>query len=314
MKRRRAPCSERCRATPRPGHACGLGLIELMIAITLGMLILLAIVRLYMASLDSQQAESDVAQLNDSARAAFDALGAALRKAGYRSPLGATALPLLCAAPAAGSSFPVLGATLLGANAPAAIDPANATLAGSTVTLATGSDVLRVRYLAGVATLEAATRDCLGNTVADNALVEDTFYVANDPSNGNQPALFCHSMVANASPPLTAGVSAPLVAGVETLQLLYGEDIDGDGVVNRYLPWSASTAADKVVGVKAALVIRGPSQGNVTRTSNFALFGPNYPASTNADPDASFTATSRHLRKMFDAEISLRNAPGCDAP
>lgn len=292
----------------------GLGLTELMIGITLGMLILLAIVRLYMASLDARQAESDVAQLNDSARAAFDVVGAAVRKAGYRSPFGTTApLPVFCGGAAAGA-MPGAGAALLGKNAPGTIDPANPTLGGSTLTLASGSDVLRVRYFGSTTADEAAVRDCLGNAVATGALVEDTFYVANDPANGNQPALFCHSMVVNATPPLTAGTAAPLAAGVETLQLLYGEDTDGDGVVNRYLPWaSGTTIADNLLSVRVALVVRASSQGNAAKTSNFALFGPDYATSSNADVAADFHATSGHLRKMFDAEIALRNPAGCGA-
>jgi type IV pilus assembly protein PilW len=305
---------------PPPGRAQrtrsrGLGLIEFMIAITLGMLIMLAIVRLYMASLDAQQSESDVAQLSDSARAAFDVIGAAVRKAGYRSPFGTgTPLPVFCGTPAA-SSMPTTGPTVLGKNAPGVIDPADPVLGGSTVTLIPGSDVLRIRYFGGSTTDDAAVRDCLGNAVATGALVEDTFYVANDSANANQPALFCHSMVANATPPLTAGTAAPLAAGVETLQLLYGEDTDGDGVVNRYLPWNTGTTiADNLLSIKVALVIRASSQGNVSRTSNFALFGPNYAAIVNADPDANVNITSGHLRKMFDAEIALRNPTGCGAP
>jgi hypothetical protein len=51
----------------------------------------------------------------------------------------------------------------------------------------------------------------------------------------------------------------------------------------------------------------------VTKTSNFALFGPNYAASVNADADTNFNVNSRHLRKMFDMEIALRNPSGCGA-
>jgi type IV pilus assembly protein PilW len=304
----------RSRGLPPQRRPRGLGLIELMIAITLGMLIMLAIVRLYMASLDAQQAESDVAQLSDSARAAFDVIGSAVRKAGYRSPLGTSMpLPFFCGAPAAGP-MPSTGPTVVGKNAPGAINPADPVLGGTTVTLVPGSDVLRIRYFGSTTADEAAVRNCLGNVVATGALVEDTFYVANDSANTNQPALFCHSMVVNVTPPLTAGTAAPLAAGVETLQLLYGEDTDGDGVVNRYLPWNTGTTiADNLLSIKVALVVRASSQGNVPRTSNFALFGPNYAASVNADPGANVTITSGHLRKMFDAEIALRNAPGCGA-
>jgi type IV pilus assembly protein PilW len=298
-----APMPKRPTRSLRRRHAArGLGLVELMIAVTLGMLILLAIMRIYITSLDSQQAQADVAQLDDSARTAFDAIGAAVRKTGFRSPLATPSQAQFCSAAAGGGVSANAGPTLLGKNAPGAIDPASPTLGGSTVTLATDSDVLRVRYFGTAAPGEATVRDCLGNAVAGNALVEDTFYVANDTANGGQPALFCHTMVVNATPPLTSGIAAPLVAGFETLQLLYGEDTDGDGVTNQYLPWRNGVT----------VVVRATSQGNATKTGNFALFGPNYPATLNTDTGANFSATSGPMRKMFDAELALRNFHGCD--
>jgi len=52
-----------------------------------------------------------------------------------------------------------------------------------------------------------------------------------------------------------------LVEGVENMQLLYGEDTDGDGAANRYR--SAANIDDfrDVVSVKVGLLVRSPDIG-----------------------------------------------------
>ena len=60
--------------------------------------------------------------------------------------------------------------------------------------------------------------------------MQDTIYVAADPANNNEPTLFC-----NTDNPAGPGNLA-LIPGVETMQLLYAEDTDGDTVANRYVP------------------------------------------------------------------------------
>jgi len=47
-----------------------------------------------------------------------------------------------------------------------------------------------------------------------------------------------------------------MVAGVESMQILYGEDTDGDGIVNHYVPVQLLTNLDNVISVKVSLIAR----------------------------------------------------------
>lgn len=298
----------------RPGLAspAGLALVEVMVALAIGLVLLLVIERLFMSSIGAQQAQSDVTAVNEIARAALDQVSGALRKAGYPNTAVVSQPRYFCANSNAGS----VGPSFIGSNGPATIDPASADLQGFAVTLLNNSDVLRVRYF-GAATSEAAMQNCLGSAINQGDLVEDTLYVARDDLSG-EPALFCHTRLLNQNTGAAiseTSASSPVVVGVETLQLLYAEDRAGNGNPDAFLPWRTSpngTLADTVLTVRAAIVVRGPAQGNVSSARTFKLFGPSYPAAANNDAGAQFSATSRHLRKMFASDIGLRNFARCN--
>ena len=144
-------------------------------------------------------------------------------------------------------------------------------------------------------------------------------YVAADVNNNNEPTLYCNTtnpLPVNATHP---GV-LPMVSGVESLQFIYGEDSDSDGIVNRYVPWQLVTSADNVIAVKISIVVRGPSiQGGVPGgvMTPWNHFSASYPAAANADNSAIFPApgvnipADNRFRKMFSTEISFRNYRWC---
>ena len=117
-----------------------------------------------------------------------------------------------------------------------------------------GSDVLRVRYYGEDTNTTAGTVDCQGNAVARDQLVEETFYLNTDTTSG-EPALYCRSSI--------SGTGVVLVAGVESLQFLYGVDTDNNGTVDRYVPWHLVTTPtdlrDGVLSIHASLVVRSPN-------------------------------------------------------
>ena len=91
-----------------------------------------------------------------------------------------------------------------------------------------GSDQLIVRYYGSSAVgggADSGVLDCVGNAVAANVLSANRYFVALDTGTG-EPALQCEASSAPGAPVV-------LVNGVESLQLLYGEDTDGDGVVDK---------------------------------------------------------------------------------
>ena len=95
-----------------------------------------------------------------------------------------------------------------------------------------------------------------------------------------------------------AWVASPLVPGVETMQVLYGVDTNGDGVVDQYVPASAVTAATPVYSVRLAFLIEGqPGSASATNPTAFTVLGTtvNVPADTR-------------LRRVYEMTINLRNA------
>jgi type IV pilus assembly protein PilW len=288
----------------------GLTLIELMVGLTIALLVLLIITQIYFGSLSTQKAQDDVTKLNESARFSFDLLSRELRKAGFRNKWQSVSATV--------KHFCEAEYAILGLNDPTSIDPAQANFTGGTqIDIANNSDVLRVRYYGEDTASTSAVLDCHGAPIAAGTLVTDTLYVAQDPNNANEPTLFCHTTNSPGTPAQPS--SLPLVAGVESLQVLYGEDTDEDGVVNRYIPWISApnanqTNSDNLLSVKISLVTRSPNEVSPTaRTRTFNHFWATYPAADNSDNAAIFTsADDRRARQLLSSEIAIRNFRYCD--
>jgi type IV pilus assembly protein PilW len=136
------------------------------------------------------------------------------------------------------------------------------------------SDQFTVRY-------QSAT-DCLGNNVGGTPpIAVNVFSIAN---SGGVPNLFCDGD----GPQVGTNAKQPLVAGVEDLQILYGEDTDaiGDGIANQYATADAVNMA-RVVSVRVQLRLRSPDD-NLTDT--VTAFG------------------DRRIRRVFTSTVTLRNS------
>jgi type IV pilus assembly protein PilW len=290
----------------------------MMVAMVIAIIVLLAVSQVYVSGVKTQTGQQDAIRLNESARFAFDLLGRELRQAGYRNTwqLNSTSQNF-CATQSAGGH-------LVSRNDPSQINPVTADFSGSPQTAiyspATNSynDVIRVRYYGEDSTATTSVVDCHGHPVANNQLVEDTLYIAQDTANNNEPSLFC-----NTTNPSPASATHPgklaLVAGVESLQLLYGEDTDADGIVNRFVPWHLVTNADNIVSVKASIIVRSPNLviQDVNARPALTHFSPNYPAVANTDGSAIFPANGATVpadgraRLMLSKEIAVRNFAYC---
>lgn len=292
----------------------GFTIVELMVAMLIGLILILAVSKAYLSGLNTQRAQTDVTRLNETARFAFDLLAREARKAGFRNTwqLGSTA-GNFCSGNATGSLLAGLNVNSLTQT----INPNATDFSGTTFTVANSSDVLRVRYYGDS---DGSILDCHGYPVAQAQLVEETLFIAQDPNNNNEPTLYCNTN--NPTPAVTNHPgSLPLVAGVESLQLLYGEDTDSDGVVNRYMPWGAVTA-DNVLSMKASIVVRSPNNIDpipvpIAKPFNhFSTSSFTYQAATNSDAGALFNVsatdpTIRRIRMMLSSEISFRNFRYC---
>lgn len=147
----------------------------------------------------------------------------------------------------------------------------NATL-GFTQAAGTASDTIEVNYVSNT--------DCLGNATGGTAT--DRFFLAGTNlmclGNGNA----------------TPGV---LAEGVENMQILYGEDIDGDGTANSYVGAGNVVDWNAVASVRIALLISTNRSVGATDNNTYTLLNtpPVGPIGDNV------------LRRVFTRTILLRN-------
>ncbi len=92
-----------------------------------------------------------------------------------------------------------------------------------------------------------------------------------------------------------------LVEGVENMQVVYGEDSDGDGVADQYLPADQVADFTDVVSIRLSLMLRTiqESAGKTHGEERLAMLSSS--VTTPAD---------RHYRRVFTTTIRLRNPHG----
>ena len=123
----------------RFGRQRGMGLIEMMVGMTIGLIVLAALGYFFLGSIQANRTHDDISRMQESGRQAMEILGTAIRQAGYRAD--------------ANVIFPFAGTALTGAD-------------GAT-------DSITVQFDAQ----EGGETDCAGAAVATGALVTYAFAV-----------------------------------------------------------------------------------------------------------------------------------------
>lgn len=299
---------------PRRARHRGLTLVELMVALALGLLVLLATTGLLLSARTGYLMQDDQVQLHDGARYALEIIGRAVRQAGYEN-WDAEEAPLRRSS---SMSPNILGldAHRLNASTVALEGASNATK-----DVVNGSDVLAVRFFGSGAgpNGDGTMLNCAGFPVpapgspdkSEDERGWSIFYVAE--SGSGVPALYCKYR----------GWSAqPVALGVESFQVLYGVDQNDDGIADRYMRAGDLGDMDfwnNVVVVRIALLMRGNHSNTRADAASrvYELFGPDY-AKAHADVDrgvriderAMPAAQRQRLRAVFGTTIQLRNRAG----
>lgn len=186
----------------------GLTLVELMIAMVLGLLLLGGVIQIFLSSNESYQLQDGLSRLQENGRFAMDVITLNLRQTGYKAN-ALTADDLAFPANAvvyapANVSFSMAGQSVVGTENNASND----------VILNT-TDTLSFRFQ-GSANIPAGTAlsDCVNVTPALGEMIVNTVYV------DTQNELECTS--ARSNPPTGSGIDTqPLLDGVENMQILY---------------------------------------------------------------------------------------------
>lgn len=119
--------------------------------------------------------------------------------------------------------------------------------------------------------------------------LQTVFYYVG-PGMGGVPALFRKRLVGSA---LSAGEE--IVEGVQDMQILYGEDVNGDLSADRYVSAPSVGNMENVVSVRLNLLFRSLDQ--ITTA----------PVPYSFNGGATVTPTDRFLRRVFTTTVNLRN-------
>jgi len=229
----------------------GLSLVELMVALSIGLLLTVSVSTILSGSLQIFRLQGESARIQESSRFLMDTLGRQITQAGYAA----------ISTDYSDSKLSFTGTPISGEHG---------VVATRTGERKNGSDYLAVSFDANV--------DCQGNAAASGTVRNEFFLNANEE-------LVCAS---------GGGAAEVLADGVETFQVLYGVDADGDYSVERY----AAQPGDwnQVRTVRVCTVVRAFSRG----TSPAAQQYQDCSGATQTAPDT-------RLRRVLAATFQLRN-------
>ena len=140
------------------------------------------------------------------------------------------------------------------------------------------------------ATSKKVCNDCLHQSYAGGdatiGKVNTTTLSINTGASG-EPALFMTDSI-------LCITSCELVEGIENMQILYGEDTDGDLSVNQYVTANNVTDMNNVISVQVSLLAR-TEKTVATSAQTYTYNG------------ATVTSTDNRLRKVYTSTITIRN-------
>ena len=245
----------------------GFTLVELMIALVIGLLLLAGVLQILLSNRASFDAQRATAHLQENARLAEFVLGHAVAHAGYRTALDAAETTV----------FPETAGT-------APDYPQGAYVTGASDTNG-ANDTLRVRFQA-----QGDVRDCLGGSVGTSQSSETSdfqFYV------NDQNTLECTKLSGSSS------TTQPIVEDVDRFKVRYGLDTDGTAGVDRYVTTLAGNQATEVRSVRIQLLLH--SSDNDPALSQAVTQQYSFSDGTT------FKATDRRARILVDRTIAIRN-------
>ncbi len=301
----------------------GLTLVELMVALAISLLIVIAAASFFLNSSKTRETQEAVSLLQDNARYATEILTKSIEQTGYQNyAWGSSGASVRreVAAPSDGEP------DIRGYNNSAAGTSLNNGTHNSSTNRVNNSDTLVIRYQgSGVAPGDGSMIDCRGEPQAEssslNARAYSIFEIRRDSAT-SEPELRCKYY--NTSTSLFS--AEKIVRGVETFQVMYGVDTDGDSYIDRWLnaaevnPGGDTTALvdwAKVKSVRIGMVLRSPTRVTDAVPSALTLspLGVNFTSGatdrfvgvTTTPVEGEYSSTDGRLRKVVTFTVNVRN-------
>lgn len=275
----------------------GMSLLELMVAMALGLMLSAAAIQLFVANQISLNLMRGMNDVQANGRFVIDQMVRDLRLSGLLPVSAGTATVTVTGLPFATTDIPGLAATSTAINRNAS---ATTTGTGAVPGLLQASDQLVLQYVA-----MDATTDCEGNNVAAGTFMIARYFVRAD--NG-VAALACDAGTHNGTGGLAGygDTGQVLLTGVDSFQVLYGIDDGANGVarVTRYVnaaTYAAMAPRPTVLTVRIGLYLHSSeSAGNVIPPGNDVQVLDMPLVAANIPDD-------RLLRRLFVTTVTLRN-------
>lgn len=281
----------------------GFSLIELMIGLVLGLFITTVAITYLVSSSKAFRIQNDDGRLQENARFALDILTKNVRMAGSNSSTDQTVnlffSGLGCPDDAGNGTATACTGDSLDEDADSSGTPDSDRFAVEMITRAGVNDIAA-----------SSGNGCTGQNVGFNAdgsgrRMANVFWIA----DGN---LNCATYTITAGVgALVAGSAQPMIEGVDAMQVQYGEDLDNDGVVERYTSFASVTDIDNVRSLRIALLMSSDIQRKLQN---------NNPLNQQNDEQAqvkTYTlldsapittpATDRSVRQVYSTTIMLPN-------
>lgn len=192
-------------------------LTELMVALTLGLFVTAVVANVFLVNRRTFATTDGLSRMQENMRYAYGLLSRTIHLSGYKSAPNSITSTIFAA-------------------------PNNAV--SGTEGGGTAPDTLTIRFQGssngGVAAADGSIVDCAGNQIAGGVISTNTFTIAAGANGSN--ALFCNG--------------AEILPDVENMQVLYGEDVNGDLVADRYVTAAGVASLETVVGIRVGLLFR----------------------------------------------------------
>lgn len=241
----------------------GFSLIELMIALSIGIMVSGAVIHIFIHSTITMKMQQDVVDMQQSGRVAFDILQDDIRKVGYGIEPAHIGDKLVYPLDTTNN---IINATL---------DSGNSTVAVNAKTLPSlllPSDQLRMSYKVPDASISSLPMsNCAGTIAEPGAIIVNTYYVAAD-SSPTVSALACTGVNIAENGTRSSTQTVYLVRSVVSFQVLLGQEAEGTDPSRiqsglrkptRYvLPGSAQGGS--ISSVRIHLVLRSAQAKNTT--------------------------------------------------
>jgi type IV pilus assembly protein PilW len=285
----------------------GVTLVELLVSLVLTGLITLAATALYTVTLSSYRTVDAGQEIQENGRFALEIIGQAARLAGYQNYTQRDGEGEDNTRRFVVSSFP----TVRGFN--------NSTIKSSTTNDGDGASNNGGYNLSDTLAFRFHGSSQRNNAVEpDGSMIDCQGIAQSYPTNGDDVALslFWIKEDSTGEPSLrctSRGVAPqPIVKGVETFQVMYGLDTNGDSVPQQWVSGQSVTNWQQVVAVRVGLVIRGDagsSQGQSATVAENNLYplGKEFTGNSTEAGLIFATPNDGRLRRVFNATFKLRN-------